>query len=366
MSKEEVYALYRDGDDQPKLVDSRVLFFDLLGIKEMSKGPNAVADLRRLRPTLARAIARAMTEDTAMNQASTWFTDNAVVAAPLIYPDLSEVLVGMAETSAAWLQVTCWQAGFLGRGAITFGPHYMDEGFVFGKALTEAVLIEQTTLWPRVTLSPSTIEMERAHSRFYGNSLSSEQSRALLRDDEGTVFVDCLGLVIDEVQEDGRILDSTLTDLHRATMDALANLPRSSRAWLKWRWMGDYQNYALKSRLSDPGPYLVSGDEGRVAFASFNDPRSDTLPDSAWYVMDRAPTYLLDQPDDPPVGAGPGVYAIYSTRRERLYVKSARGLHARVKQDLGNTPATARKSELCRRLGSPRLNSVVPSDPRMR
>jgi hypothetical protein len=280
---------------------------------------------------------------------STWFTDNVVVAAPLVEPHESEVLLGMAEVSAAYLQVIPWEEGFIGRGAITFGPHYMDERFVFGKALVEAVEIEKHTVWPRVTLSPTAIDMEHVHSGFYGNTLSSEQSRCLLRDEKGVVFVDCLGIVIDE-EDDLEVRDYHLGRLRESTMRSLARLPRDSREWEKWRWIGDYQNHALKSRLGDPEPFLVHEENDPFRFASFNDPRFDTPPGSAWYIMDRAFSGRITYLDDPPVFDAPGVYAIYDDDRNRLFVQCARTGCSRAKADLGRTPATAKNSALCRRL----------------
>jgi hypothetical protein len=362
MSKAEAYAAYHDEKGQPKLVPSRVLFFDLLGVKSMSKGELALADLRRLRPTLERAIVRAMTEETAFQQASTWFTDNAVVAAPLLNTEHSEVLFGMAEVAAAYLQLICWEEGFLGRGAITFGLHYMDEGFVYGPALTEAVEIEQTTRWPRVTLGASAVDIERIHSGYYGNTLSSVQARCLIRDEEERVFVDCLGIYLDE-EDDWEVRDHHLTRLRQASLNALANLSRYSEPWLKWRWLADYQNYALKSRHPDPERFLVPEDGERVAFASFNDPRSDTSPGSAWYAMDRMFSYRLDHIDDPPAGEQPGVYALYNAERERLYVRCAGNLHTRARADLGRTASQAKHSPLCRRvaeeLGIATAQSIV-------
>ncbi len=345
VSDEDRYAAYRDPEGQPRLAPSRELFFDLLGVKAMAQSPDALGGLQRLRPVLKQAVDRAMTEDTEFRQASTWFTDNAVVAAP-VDAVFSEVVFGMAEVSAAYLMLICWEAGFLGRGAITFGPHYMDEDFVFGPALVEAVELEKSTRWPRIALGPSAVDIERLHSGYYGGSLTSAQAQCLICDEEGTVFVDPLGIYIDE-EDDWDVLDHHLKRLHKATVDALATLSPHSEPWLKWRWLADYQNWALQARLADPERYLVPIGQQRLGFATFLDPRPDTAPGSPWFVMDRMDQYRLDQPGEPPMPEGPGVYAIYDSERDRLFVECARNLDARVRADLGRTPAAARRSALC-------------------
>jgi hypothetical protein len=144
MPEDDNYAAYRAEDGRPRLTTSCLLFFDILGTSAMSLAPDAVEHLRKLRPALEAAVERAGTDERFFNQASTWFTDNAVVATPLVNAEISEPITGGLEVAAAYLLLVCWGRGFLGRGAITVGPHYMDERFVFGPALIEAVKLENT------------------------------------------------------------------------------------------------------------------------------------------------------------------------------------------------------------------------------
>jgi hypothetical protein len=222
MSRAEAYAAYRDSNGGPVMTRSCVLFFDLLGITAMSTAADAPELLRRLRPALEQAIDRADTEDVRDTQASTWFTDNAVVGRPLLHDELRESVIGAMEIAAAYLLLVCWGHGFLGRGAITFGEHYMDESFVFGPALVEAVALEKTARWPRIVLGASAVEAEREHSRYYSDALQSAQSRCLTCDDEETTFVDHLGIYIAE-EDDPDTLDRHLTLRKRATEGALAS-----------------------------------------------------------------------------------------------------------------------------------------------
>lgn len=350
VTRAEAYAAYKDDEGQPRLWPSRVLFFDLLGISAMSTGPAALEDLRKLRPALEAAVDRAATEHPSFTQASTWFTDNAVVGAPFIHPDDTEDLIGGAEVSAAYLLLVCWGQGFLGRGAITFGEHYMDDSFVYGPALIEAVKLEKQARWPRVVLGESAIELERHHSTYYSGTLQSTQNSCLLRDEEDVVFVDHLGIYIDE-EDDLDVRDHYLKLHKRATIEGLAKHPRYSEPWLKWRWLADYQNYALASRLVDPQPYLVPVDEVRALFASFLDPTWGTQPGSPWFVMDRRDRYRLNGMFD--IGflpSGPATYAVYRDE-QRVYTGETGNLAARVgKHHLGRSPSSIKQSALRRNL----------------
>jgi hypothetical protein len=326
------YAAYRYDAGQLQLTPSCLLFFDILGTSEMSVASDAVDHLRRLRPALEAAIERAGTDDRVFDQASTWFTDNAVVATPLTNTTHSEVITGGMQVSAAYLLLVCWERGFLGRGAITVGPHYMDERFVFGPALIEAVALEKGARWPRVVLGHDAVAVERAHSRFYATPLRSTQSQCLCIDEDEVVFVDPLGIYIDE-EHDENALDHFLDRHKRATVTALARYERSSEPWEKWRWLGEYQNHALLSRLRDPEPYLVPLDEQRHEFRDFLDDGPYTSPGSAWYALDRhnrvrasEPFGLDVLPDEP------GVYAFYRGGA-RQYVGATKSLSRRIRDE---------------------------------
>jgi hypothetical protein len=294
MSREDAYAAYQDNSGLPTMRTSSVLFFDLLGIRSMSTSPGAQQHLRRLRPALEQVIDRSDTKNGRLYQASTWFTNNAVVGRPLLYGEQRESVIGGMEVAAAYLLLVCWGHGFLGRGAITFGDHYMDENFVFGPALIEAVELEKKAIWPRVVLGEDAVQAELKHSRYYSHSLQSAQNHCLIRDEEGNVFVDQLGIYISE-EDDERSLDHFLS-LHReAIRNGLESHAQESKVWLKWRWLADYQNHALKAGLREPEAYLVKVPEQRYLFADFLDPLWHTAPGSPWYIMDRQSRYPIGE-----------------------------------------------------------------------
>ena len=123
-----------------------MLYFDLLGIASMARNPSAIEYLLRLRPALEDASDHAATDDPGESHASTWFTDNLVVATPIMghFQDPEGALL-FTFVNVSYFFLILLKEGFLGRGGIGFGDHYMDERFVFGPALIDAVEVEKCT-----------------------------------------------------------------------------------------------------------------------------------------------------------------------------------------------------------------------------
>lgn len=363
MPEKAEYAAYRSEDGQLQLTTSCLLFFDILGTSAMSMAPDAVEHLRRLRPALEAAVERAGTDERFFSQASTWFTDNAVVATPIVNSEVSEPITGGLEVAAAYLLLVCWERGFLGRGAITVGPHYMDERFVFGPALIEAVGLEKQARWPRVVLGAEAVAVEREHSRFYADSLQSAQSRCLSQDEDGVVFVDHLGIYIDE-EDDPAALHHYLSGHRQATEKALSSYKKATDPWEKWRWLAEYQNHALRSRLPDPEPYLVQIGDQRHQFKDFLDSGPYTAPGSPWYAMDRHPRVAADPFASDFLTSSPGVYVFYR-EGARVYVGATSDLLRRVRTEHLSTSASLRNSALRRNVAE-HLGIASASDIRSR
>lgn len=331
MADEDPYAAYKDTAGELRLVPSCLLFFDILGTTAMSKSPEAEKHLRALRPALEAAINRAGTDERVFGQASTWFTDNAVVATPFDRFETTEPIIGGLEVASAYLLLVCWGRGFLGRGAITVGEHYMDERFVFGPALIEAVDLEKQARWPRVVLGDTAVQLERRHSHFYSDALQSVQSSCLTVDEEGVVFVDHMGIYIDE-EDDEDVLDHFLS-LHRdATAAGLAREDPGTEPWEKWRWLAEYHNHALMSRHREPEPYLVDDGGRRHEFRDFLDESPYTPPGSPWYLLDRQRRLPMTRDAAGFLHDGPTAYAVYKDG-ERRYVGFTKDLVRRVTEE---------------------------------
>jgi hypothetical protein len=246
LSRQEALDQYKAVDGTPRFAPSCVLYFDVLGITAMATGPLAVAELPRLRSTLMRASERAGTEHASEPHASTWFTDNVVIGSPLLRHVDREGALLFTIVNVSYMQLILLDEGFLGRGAVAFGDHFMDDRFVFGPALIEAVCLEKSTMYPRIALTPEAVQVVRdvAPDSGYGDPAEAPVVRHLLCGEDDSVFVDVFGVWFSE--EDNLEVINHLLPIHRRRIeDGLKLTSDRPEVRAKWQWMADYFNYAL-------------------------------------------------------------------------------------------------------------------------
>lgn len=147
------FDLFRDDNGDPRMLHSAVLFLDTIGTTAASIAADASENLKRFHRAINLAAMMAGTEEPNVLQASTWFTDNLVVALPVAAHQSVEYAAMYAALTAAELAVGLLLEGILTRGGITVGRVYLDNRFVFGPALIAAHNLEQTTAEPRILLS---------------------------------------------------------------------------------------------------------------------------------------------------------------------------------------------------------------------
>lgn len=235
----------------------------------MAKSADRLKYLGAVRAALARASQRAGTDNPRMTHASTWFTDNVVVGTPVVGLQDVEQALGFTQVDVAYLMLYLLDAGFIARGAITFGEHYMDEKFVFGPALIEAVDLKKTTKWPRVALSPDAANLNReVVRRFYADPESSPQAKELVLDEHGDVFVDHLGVWFSEEHE-WAIIEHYLPRYKTIIEEAL-NTTGSGDVFDKWKWLADFHNYSMKANLKDQKRFLIDAGSAAYTFSSFS------------------------------------------------------------------------------------------------
>ena len=249
MSRQDAYNRYKDENGEPRFAESTVLYFDLLGIASMARDRAALEYLGRLRPALEEAADLAETDDPEESHASTWFTDNLVVATPILGPlQDEEGALLFTFLRASYLCLPLLKAGFVGRGGIGFGDHYMDDRFVFGSALIDAVEAEKCTKYPRIALTPAASVLACGLVASSGSARPKQvpHIQCLACDSEGVVFVDWITTWLDE--EDDVILAHRLLEVFRnqivASLAASADRPEVHE---KWQWMADYFNWALSA-----------------------------------------------------------------------------------------------------------------------
>ena len=269
MSRQLAYDSYKDSNGDPQFAHSCVLFWDVLGVRSMAKGAQVLPDVIALRRALERARARAGTEEPDFTRASTWFTDNVVIGTPVVGLQDVEQVLGHTQVDVAYMMLLLLDAGFLARGGITFGDHYMDETFVFGPALIDAVDLEKATKWPRVALSQLAADLNReVVRRFYGDPAFSPQAGELLCDTHGDVFVDHLNVWFGE-EDEPSVIDHYLPRYKATIEQALATHSTGGPVWEKWKWLADYHNYSMSTNLQSPQSFLISAGPPQHGFVSF-------------------------------------------------------------------------------------------------
>jgi hypothetical protein len=245
--------VFVDEHGLPRFVQCALLFVDVLGVSEMSRGDDADGQLRRLDDAVRGAYRDFLAEDSPWPAA--YFSDTFVLASPVGEgADAAGAAVAEIVDQAAWLQLDLLERGFFVRGAITLGPFHLREGFVFGPALVEAHDLEQrTALHPRIVLGTDAEKSQRVAMEA---SEGEATSRPLLRDSDGRVFVDYMRVLLDDPKDPIPILEA----FREAVMHPLREHRASRVVWEKYRWVAEYHNQRLASQPSGIAALTVPED----------------------------------------------------------------------------------------------------------
>jgi hypothetical protein len=271
------FDAYMGPGDVPKFQQSCVLYWDILGVRSLSRDPDALSLLVALDAALKQARAQDGFEDPAAQHlhAVTWFTDNVVIGTPVTsygwsdYGQIEDAL-GYTAAGAAEMQLVLLEAGFLGRGGIAFGEHHMQPQLAFGPALIDAVELEEHKdegRPPRVELTPNAAELNREVMRkFYSDPNESPQANLFLVDQQGdVVFVNHLGAWLDE-EEDADLAADRLIQQRNIIQDALRR--KTGNVLNKWKWLADMHNHVL-SQLPGFHDLRIDAGDPQHSFRSF-------------------------------------------------------------------------------------------------
>lgn len=274
MAREHAFAKYRDAGGEPQFAESCVLFFDLLGTSAMSQSAHSLEHLIRLRSALETASKWAGTEDSTQTHASTWFTDNLVIGTPVFrFPQDQEGALLFTLVNVSYLFLMLLEAGFLGRGGIAFGQHYMDDRFVFGPALIDAASLEKATKQPRVALTPETVALAArvAKTSGYCEAAAVPHLRCLAIDEsDGAVFVDPVGVWLSE--EDDETTAEHLLEIYRQQIAAgIEASTAEASVQRKWLWLADYFNWSIRDYAEEHPKALVDSAAAAHRFTPFHE-----------------------------------------------------------------------------------------------
>ncbi len=236
----------------PELVPSFVCYADILGFSQLSK---AALDsgkgnefLYQLRNALNKAYERVRKNSKGWDDKPHFqlkiFTDNIVVGYPIKDLDHSygEYELGHIFQTFSEFQLTLAMEGFLVRGGIAFGYHYMDDDIVFGDALLEAVAQDKAGGPPRISLSESARELLQRHLGFYGRMGYPPQLEDLIQDPDDTIYLNYLNEAFMAFPEGGIFFD--ILEGHKNTIEnGLLKYKSNPDVRAKYEWVARYHNY---------------------------------------------------------------------------------------------------------------------------
>jgi hypothetical protein len=261
------------------LLPSFVCYADILGYSQLSidaiKNGQGEQFLSHLRKALTSAYERVKKHANGWGDRDSFlikiFTDNIVVGYPIpsykVSGDYGESELGDILSIFAEFQVGLAMEGFLIRGGIAFGNHYMDDEIVFGDALIEAVSQDKGGGPPRISLTPSAVEMLQHHLGFYGETHRAPQYRDTLSDSDGAIFLNYL----DEAflaYPDGGIFFEVIEGHKNTVINGLKAYKGNPGIRSKYEWAARYHNFVCQEFAdTHPVPYSPDADEELVAAA---------------------------------------------------------------------------------------------------
>jgi len=177
------------------------------------------------------------------------FSDNIVIATEMPKETYYYVpVIGHIIGFVAIYQAIALYNKILTRGAITIGELYLDDLFIYGKALVEAVELEENVaFYPRAILS-STIKKNYA----------IENSEMLVMDTDLQVFVNYYSMLTDTIGN--RITNQEVATIKKFLVEERDKNLKNNKVLQKLNWLIQYHNsyvYKLIGTWDITEEYLV-------------------------------------------------------------------------------------------------------------
>ncbi|TGA72006.1 hypothetical protein VFES401_05865 [Aliivibrio fischeri] len=274
MERVENMSLYES--NPPTLKQSFVCHVDMLGYSQLCESAiksNASNEfLNKIRTALNNAYTRVRERSRVFSNQNLFeikvFTDNIVLGYPIEHFEETqgEGELGHIFDVFSEFQLGLAMEGFLVRGGIAFGQHYMDEEIVFGDALIEAVKQDKNGGAPKVSLAPSVVTILQRQLGFYSDPSWAPQSYDLLQDFDGSVFINYLKNAFIAFPEGGIFFD--VFEKHKETLvTGLSEFRGVPSVKAKYEWAARYHNSVIDNFLREH-PISTSPDADEVYAAA--------------------------------------------------------------------------------------------------
>ena len=242
-------------DIPPKLLPSFVCYVDILGFSNLSleaiETNNGNMFLNKLKNSLSKAYERIRKNAIGWNNVEAFkikiFTDNIVLGYPISLSDFGsgEPELGSIFRVFSEFQVALSMEGFLVRGGIAFGEHYMDDDIVFGKGLLDAIKQDNTGGSPCISLTATAKNVLRKHLRIYGEANWAPHYHYLLEDSDGSIYLNYLVEAFLAYPDGGVFFD--VIDGHKQTIEhGLKKYKETTDVLPKYEWAARYHNYVCE------------------------------------------------------------------------------------------------------------------------
>jgi len=236
-------------DGQPTLVQSVVLFLDLLGTSDPRSEAEARAHLEATHEALEQARDWGDSDPSDETSVVRWFSDNLGMAYPVTAGlPAGDALTGLTRNAGAH-QLALIGHEFIARGAISLDLFYADEHLLYGPALNWAVALEKTrAIYPRVVLDETATRVARTCLvDEYGSGADAPQRRDLAVDEQGVTFVHYLATGLAYNEEETPLSLEYLAKHQRFIATKLAEHDRAPHVHDKYRWLAAYHDWYVES-----------------------------------------------------------------------------------------------------------------------
>jgi len=175
------------------------------------------------------------------------FTDNVILAHPIFSED-GEAEFAFILWSLAEYQFEMVKKGFFIRGGLSVGPLFIDENTVYGPALLEAYILENSVaVNPIVSLSDEVRRLVLRHIRYYPDREDAPQSRDVLVNSDGRFFISYLSECYIDTGSSEEI-DWESLKIHKDQIEVALNVYRAvPKIFSKFTWLAAYHNYFCDS-----------------------------------------------------------------------------------------------------------------------